>query len=82
MKLVGFAATTNPATAKQFYGDALDLSLVEDGPFALVFDAGGTMLRVAVVKELTPAPYTVLGWIVPSPLPLASSAPSGEKATQ
>ena len=23
------------------------------------------MLRVAVVKELAPAPYTVLGWIVP-----------------
>src|SRR5437016_12123074 len=62
MKLVGFAATTNPATAKQFYGDALDLSLVEDGPFALVFDANGTMLRVQKVKSLAPAQHTILGW--------------------
>ena len=36
----------------------------EDG-FALAFDAGGTMLRVAIVKTLQPAGYTVLGWIVP-----------------
>ena len=31
-------------------------------PFALVFDANGTMLRVTSVHEHTPAPYTVLGW--------------------
>jgi predicted enzyme related to lactoylglutathione lyase len=40
---------------------------VEDAkPFALVFDANGTMLRVATVRELTPDPFTVLGWDVQS----------------
>jgi hypothetical protein len=37
---------------------------VVDDSFALVFDAHGVMLRVARVHELTPAPYTVLGWKV------------------
>ena len=63
--LVAFVATTDPARAKAFYGDVLGLRLVsEELPFALVFDAHGTMLRVTVVKELTPAKHTVLGWSV------------------
>ena len=40
--------------------------LVSEDAFALVFDAGGTMLRVATVRHLQPAGYTVLGWIVPN----------------
>ena len=36
-----------------------------DAPVALEFDAHGTMLRIAKVRELSPAPYTVLGWNVP-----------------
>src|SRR5947209_6840915 len=39
---------------------------MSEDDFALVFDAGGTMLRVAIVQELKPANYTVLGWIVPN----------------
>ncbi len=64
-KLIAFVSTKNPDRAKVFYGDVLGLRLVEDNPFALVFDAAGTMLRVSKVHELTPAPYTVLGWKVP-----------------
>ena len=63
-KLIGFAATANPAQAKEFYGDRLGLPLAEDGPFALVFDANGTMLRVQKVESVSPAPYTTLGWEV------------------
>jgi catechol 2,3-dioxygenase-like lactoylglutathione lyase family enzyme len=63
-KLICFAATTKPAEAKAFYRDTLGLSLVDDGPFALVFDANGTMLRVQKVRELSPAAYTTLGWEV------------------
>ena len=33
-------------------------------PYAGVYDAGGTTLRVSRVTELTPAPYTVIGWNV------------------
>ena len=63
-KLICFAATTKPAKAKAFYAGTLGLSLVEDGPFALVFDANGTMLRVQKVRGLPPAAFTMLGWEV------------------
>ncbi len=62
--LICFAATRDAAAAKIFYADVLGLTLVEDGPFALVFDAHGTMLRVQKVQEHEPPPFTVLGWRV------------------
>jgi catechol 2,3-dioxygenase-like lactoylglutathione lyase family enzyme len=63
--IIAFVATTAPMRAKNFYTKTLGLRLVSEDAFALVFDAGGTMLRVAVVQQLQPAGYTVLGWIVP-----------------
>jgi catechol 2,3-dioxygenase-like lactoylglutathione lyase family enzyme len=48
-----------------FYGTVLGLPLLEDTPFALVFDAHGTRLRVQKVQQVVVAPYTVLGWRVP-----------------
>jgi catechol 2,3-dioxygenase-like lactoylglutathione lyase family enzyme len=63
-KLMAFAATIDPARAKQFYAEALGLNLVSEDAFALVFDANGTPLRVSTVREMIPAPYTVLGWEV------------------
>ncbi len=66
-KLVAFAPTTNPAKARAFYEDVLGLRLVADEkPFALVFDANGTMLRVTTVHEHHPQAFTVLGWEVES----------------
>ena len=38
---------TDPSRAKTFYG--LGLSLVSEDCFALVFNANGTMLRLAIV---------------------------------
>jgi catechol 2,3-dioxygenase-like lactoylglutathione lyase family enzyme len=64
--VMAFVATTDHLRAREFYRDLLGLTLVEEElPFALVFDAHGTMLRVTMVKELAPAQYTVLGWRVP-----------------
>ncbi|HUO06047.1 MAG TPA: VOC family protein [Candidatus Binataceae bacterium] len=62
--LIAFVGTANLERAAAFYRDILGLRLVRDDPFGLVFDAHGTMLRISKVKELTPAPYTVLGWKV------------------
>jgi catechol 2,3-dioxygenase-like lactoylglutathione lyase family enzyme len=62
--LVAFVATAQTEAAKHFYESVLGLSLLEDSPFALVFDSGGTMLRVQKVEQVVPAPYTVLGWQV------------------
>jgi catechol 2,3-dioxygenase-like lactoylglutathione lyase family enzyme len=65
--LVAFAPTTNPAKARAFYEGVLGLRLVEDAkPFALVFDANGTMLRVTTVDQFQPDLFTVLGWHVES----------------
>ena len=64
-KIVAFVATVDPGRARAFYEGALGLRLITEDPFALVFDAGGTKLRVSVVRELTPPPYTIVGWMVP-----------------
>jgi catechol 2,3-dioxygenase-like lactoylglutathione lyase family enzyme len=66
-KLVAFLPTTDPVKARAFFEGLLGLSLVADEqPFALVFDANGTMLRVTTVHEHHPQPFTVLGWQVES----------------
>jgi catechol 2,3-dioxygenase-like lactoylglutathione lyase family enzyme len=62
--IVCFAATKNPEAAKAFYGQVLGLALIEDSPFALAFDANGTMLRIQKVQEHTPPKHTTLGWHV------------------
>jgi catechol 2,3-dioxygenase-like lactoylglutathione lyase family enzyme len=49
---------------RRFYSEVLGLRLMEDTPFALVFDAHGTMLRIQKVETLSPARYTTLGWHV------------------
>jgi catechol 2,3-dioxygenase-like lactoylglutathione lyase family enzyme len=63
-KLVAFAATSSPASALTFYRDTLGLTLVEESPFAFVFDAHGTMLRLTPVQKVAVGQYTVLGWEV------------------
>jgi catechol 2,3-dioxygenase-like lactoylglutathione lyase family enzyme len=62
--IVAFVATASPVRAKKFYRDTLGLRLVDENPFALVFDAHGTMLRVTRVDSVAVAGYTVLGWYV------------------
>jgi catechol 2,3-dioxygenase-like lactoylglutathione lyase family enzyme len=63
--IMAFAATTQPDAARAFYGDVLGLRLTSADRFALAFEVGGTMLRVATVEHVQPAGYTVLGFIVP-----------------
>src|SRR3982751_2164848 len=61
--VIAFVAIVDVERAKAFYRDTLGLTLVsEEPPFAIVFDANGTMLRVVILEEFTPAPYTILGW--------------------
>jgi catechol 2,3-dioxygenase-like lactoylglutathione lyase family enzyme len=63
-KLGAFVATSQPAKALTFYRDTLGLKLVEETPFAFVFDAHGTTLRVTPVQKVAVGQYTVLGWEV------------------
>lgn len=64
-KLKAFIPTVKPAEAKLFYKDVLGLTLLSEDNFALEFDANGTLLRVTMVQEFIPHPFTVLGWNVP-----------------
>ena len=59
-----FVATADPARAREFYENVLGLEFVSDEPYALVFNANGTTLRVQKVAEVSVAPYTTLGWHV------------------
>ena len=63
-KVMTFVATRNAPRARVFYRDTLGLRMLEENPFALVFDCNGIMLRVTNVEEIVVAPYTVLGWEV------------------
>ena len=64
--IIGFVSIVDVARAKEFYRDTLGLHLVmEEPPFALVFEANGIMLRLGMAKELPRAHGTVLGWQVP-----------------
>ncbi len=47
-----------------FYGGTLGLEVLERTPYAVVLDAAGTTLRLTLVEELTPHPFTILGWLV------------------
>jgi catechol 2,3-dioxygenase-like lactoylglutathione lyase family enzyme len=64
-RLMAFVATQDATRAKEFYRDVLGLTLVADEPYALVFDAHGTTLRVQKAGPFTPHPFTALGWEVP-----------------
>lgn len=72
-KVVAFVPTLDAQRAKAFYADVLGLRFVSDDGFALVFDAGGTMLRVARVHEFKPLPFTVLGWQVQGIEPMVAA---------
>jgi catechol 2,3-dioxygenase-like lactoylglutathione lyase family enzyme len=64
--IIGFVSIVDVPRARSFYRDTLGLRLVmEEPPFALVFDANGIMLRLGMAKEIAPAHGTVLGWQVP-----------------
>ena len=63
-RLVCFVATADADHARAFYQGTLGLTLVEDGGYALVFDANGTQLRVQRVDAVAPHAYTALGWEV------------------
>ena len=61
---IGFVPVRDLAVARAFYEGTLGLRVVDDTPFALVLDAGGTMLRVTPVPGLSARPFTVAGWNV------------------
>jgi catechol 2,3-dioxygenase-like lactoylglutathione lyase family enzyme len=62
--IVAFVPTKDSEKARAFYEGVLGLRFVKDDGFAMVLDANGIMIRVAKMKEFTPAQFTILGWQV------------------
>ena len=62
--VIAFLSTADISRARTFFADTLDLPVVSESPYALAFDANGTMLRVTPVGEVATPGYTVLGWSV------------------
>ena len=58
--LFAFVPTTDMDRAAAFYGDTLGLDVLEHTTYAVVLDAGGTTVRVTLVQELQPQPFTIL----------------------
>ncbi len=63
-EVIAFTAAADLDRAREFYQNTLGLTLIEQHPYACVFDAHGTMLRVTAVAEVATPGYTVLGWRV------------------
>ena len=63
--VIAFVPTENPDRARAFYEGVLGLRFVSKDHYAMMFEANGVRLRIALVQEFNPAPFTILGWIVP-----------------
>lgn len=57
--------------ARAFYEETLGLRFIADDGFAVVFEVNGRFLRLTRVPELTPQPFSIIGWMVPD---IAASA--------
>jgi predicted enzyme related to lactoylglutathione lyase len=64
-RITAFVATTDAKRARTFYEGVLGLTVTSEDGFALALDVNGTPVRVAVVREIVVAAYTVLGFCVP-----------------
>lgn len=63
-EIMCFLTTTDAVRARDFYENVLGLKFLEDSPFAIVFVANGTMLRIQKTEKHTPLKTTSLGWKV------------------
>jgi len=59
-----FLATCDPARARIFYENVLELEFVADEAYALVFKVSGLDLRIQKVERMPNVAHTVFGWSV------------------
>ncbi|HMH24854.1 MAG TPA: VOC family protein [Puia sp.] len=63
--IMAFIATTDAKKARPFYEEVLGLPVKRTDEYAIVFNSNGIELRMTIVRELHPVPYSVMSWIVP-----------------
>src|SRR3954454_2038644 len=64
-QLVAFVPSSHLGRSHAFYSGVLGLTRTEASPQANEYDAHGTPLRVTLVPNHSPSPFTVIGWRVP-----------------
>jgi catechol 2,3-dioxygenase-like lactoylglutathione lyase family enzyme len=64
MDMIGFLLTKDYEKARAFYEGNLGFEFVSLDQFALVMQAGKSMIRIVKVPTFTPLQSTVLGWQV------------------
>ena len=64
MNMIGFLLTKDYEKARAFYEGTLGFEFVSLDQFALVMQAGKSMIRIVKVPTFTALPSTVLGWQV------------------
>ena len=68
MPVITFVPCVKPERVRPFYEGTLGLRFVSEDQFAVVLEANGVMVRVVNVSGVPghkPAPFTILGWVVP-----------------
>lgn len=65
-ELVAFVPVRDVARARAFYEDVLGCVVESADDFGCAMRSLGTRLRLARVEDHEPAPFTVVGWVVPS----------------
>jgi predicted enzyme related to lactoylglutathione lyase len=64
MNMIGFLLTKDYEKARAFYEGNLGFEFVSLDQFALVMQAGKSMIRIVKMPTFTPLQSTVLGWQV------------------
>jgi len=62
--IIAFASTTDLDGARSFYEGRLGLEVLHQDGFAVALAVSGATIRVTLVDELRPQPFTVIGWQV------------------
>jgi catechol 2,3-dioxygenase-like lactoylglutathione lyase family enzyme len=62
--VIGFIPTKDFNRARAFYGTTVGLRFVAEDDFALVFDSGGTTIRVVKAEGFKAQGFTIFGWQV------------------
>jgi catechol 2,3-dioxygenase-like lactoylglutathione lyase family enzyme len=62
--VLAILGTTDLDRALRFYSDILGLTLLGRDTFGCSLEAGGTELRLTLVRATAPPPYSQLGWRV------------------
>ena len=61
---ISFLATANARESRAFFENLVGLKFIEETDFTLVFSIAKSHLRIQKVSNISPAPYTSMGWQV------------------